>query len=217
MSTNYRAIATIMFIAFIAIGCSSTGHSDGSPDYASDPSAYESDQDYTRISDSSENLPSGRTRAREGRQQDENYAQGGQTTNIAASTYENTPYTPANNESPMTLKEPIVVSAAFDQDTQGLKGIRIKVLSGDGRMLSAKNLARKLEGLDYKVTRTDIAPYGFSKVTVFYALGFKDSAEDLSRKINASGGIKPLTWKSAFDIIVISTDKKPKHKKKHSK
>lgn len=83
---------------------------------------------------------------------------------------------------------------------------RIKIVSGDGMPLSAKQLSMQMKDMGYNVDRVDVAPFDFDKPTVFYAPGFKGSAESLAQDVKAIGGVKPLTWKSIYDIIVVSVN-----------
>ena len=80
---------------------------------------------------------------------------------------------------------------------------RINVLSGTGDIRSAAVMATRLKGLGYNVMRVEMAGRGDYKVnTVYYASGFQPEAEALAKA--SSGEIKPLSWKSTFDLIVIT-------------
>lgn len=83
------------------------------------------------------------------------------------------------------------------------KKVRIKVLSGTGDRKSATAMAMRLKELGFKVRSIDLARRNDYKVnTVFYADGFMTEAERLASEIN--GEIKPLSWKSRFDLIVVT-------------
>ena len=122
---------------------------------------------------------------------------------------------PMKNSAGIKLKEPLVIAAitaistaAPDiQEAPPAKGApRIKIVSGDGMPLSAKELSRELKKLGYNVDRVDVAPYTFQKPVVFYAPGFKEKAETLAGAIKATGGTRLLSWKSIYDIIIVSVN-----------
>jgi len=81
-------------------------------------------------------------------------------------------------------------------------GLRIKALSGDGGMLSVREIEKQLTELGYKVERIDVAPFKFDSLTVFYNKGYQGEAEEMAAKIKAR--VKPMSWESVFDLIVVS-------------
>jgi hypothetical protein len=84
-----------------------------------------------------------------------------------------------------------------------VKNGRIKVLSGTGDRHSATAMAAELKGLGYHVVRVGKAQKNDYKInTIYYATGFQSEAERLAKEIN--GEIKILSWKSAFDMIVVT-------------
>jgi len=84
----------------------------------------------------------------------------------------------------------------------------IKVLSGDGLLASAKRMNATLESMGYNVKRIDLAPSTrFPKPVVFYAKGFKESATSLANKVGQGMRVKPLTWHSIFDMIVVTANR----------
>lgn len=85
--------------------------------------------------------------------------------------------------------------------------LSIKALSGDGGMLSVRKVEEQLKGLGYKVERVDVAPFKFKTLTVFYNKGYKIEAEEMAAKIKAR--VRPMTWESVFDIIVVSGNPVP--------
>lgn len=91
------------------------------------------------------------------------------------------------------------------QYTNGLSGLKVKVLSGDGSMKSASSMARELKALGLSVERIAMAPTtNFSRHTVFYSKGMQDRASEIARNIGNDAIIKPLSWKSVFDFIVVT-------------
>jgi hypothetical protein len=112
----------------------------------------------------------------------------------------------------LRLTEPLVVASVFAlseeepvaETEETPVEPRIKIVSGDGMPLSAKMMAKQLKGKGYKIDRTDVAPYTFKEAVVFFAPGYDTNARELAGVINAKGGVKPLTWKSIYDIIIVS-------------
>ncbi len=89
------------------------------------------------------------------------------------------------------------------------KPLKIKVLAGDGRLASARAMARRIEKGGLKVELVDLAPRAdFSADTVFYLPDSEKAAKDLARSLGEKTRVKPLTWSSAFNIIVVTGKKK---------
>ncbi len=87
----------------------------------------------------------------------------------------------------------------------GLKSIRIKVLSGNGKMSSAKKMAQRLTKLGYRVEVVGMATTpDYATDTVYYKSGFEKKAADMGKKLAGKTITKPLTWSSIFDIIVVA-------------
>ena len=85
----------------------------------------------------------------------------------------------------------------------------IKVLSGDGDINSARAMANELKNLGYKVDHIEMAPRSSSTQNiVFYALNFQNEARRLADSLSGKPVLKPISWPSIFDIIVV-TGKKP--------
>ncbi len=84
--------------------------------------------------------------------------------------------------------------------------VSIKVLSGTGDMGSARVLAQKLMNEGYEVNRVDIAPTRFARNTVFYSGGFKSVALKIADSISLDAVVRPLTWGSSFNIIVVTVE-----------
>jgi outer membrane murein-binding lipoprotein Lpp len=82
------------------------------------------------------------------------------------------------------------------------KTSNIKILAGLSRMPMARVFASKLTATGYRVERVDQAPRSFEKTTVYYASGYENEARDIARRIGKDIAIKPITWNSAFRIIV---------------
>ena len=102
-------------------------------------------------------------------------------------------------------EKPAAASAVPAPEGQDPQAIRIKVLSGNGKMTSARKMARRLANLGYRVESTGLAStpdYGAD--TVYYRKGLEKEASDMTGKLGAKTVTKPLTWTSVFDIIVVA-------------
>lgn len=87
--------------------------------------------------------------------------------------------------------------------------LKIKVLSGNGHLNSALKMAQRLKKMAYKITRIDSAPRSdFSRNTVFFARNVESQGRRLVASLGGQTICKPLSWHSAFDLIVV-TGKNP--------
>lgn len=92
---------------------------------------------------------------------------------------------------------------------KGIRKFKIKVLSGDGDLNSAKKIAKKLRNMGYKIKLIDQAPRSnFLINTVFFAPKFQNEAKQLTSRLGGNTISKPLSWSSVFDLIVV-TGKNP--------
>ncbi len=83
--------------------------------------------------------------------------------------------------------------------------IRLKVLSGNGKMAVAVRAAKKLAALGYKVAKIDLAPRSnFHGLTLYYTAGYEKEAQQLRKKFGADMEIKPMTWASEFPLILVA-------------
>ena len=83
--------------------------------------------------------------------------------------------------------------------------LNIKVLSGDGNLNSAKRMAKQLGDMGYRVQMIDRAPRATFKTSViFYAANVVDEARRLHTDLGYNPILKPLTWSSRFDIILVT-------------
>lgn len=97
---------------------------------------------------------------------------------------------------------------ALDDDRSKIK---IKILSGDGKLNSAKNLAKTLQSLGYSINRVALAPSTkYSKTFVYYAKDYKREGMELTEHIGKDSQLRPLSWKSIFDIIIVTKNKRYK-------
>jgi septal ring factor EnvC (AmiA/AmiB activator) len=87
----------------------------------------------------------------------------------------------------------------------GLKSIRMKVLSGDGKIDSAKRMAKRLTAMGYKVETVGMAEStDYPANTVYFTAKYKKEAKTLASRLGKDTIVKPLTWKSVFSIIVVT-------------
>ena len=87
--------------------------------------------------------------------------------------------------------------------------LKIKVLSGDGHLESAKMIAEKLNAIGCNVKRIDHAPRSnFINTTIYSSPEFQIEAKYLSTYLGSNAVHLPLTWSSVFDIIVVTGKKK---------
>ncbi len=85
------------------------------------------------------------------------------------------------------------------------KPIKIKVLAGDGKMASARSLSKRLGKMGYRVTEIDRAKRSDYQVnTIYFGSGYRTAAETLAKLLGGGAESKPLTWQSAFNIIVVT-------------
>jgi|Deesub1362A_J573_1020465.scaffolds.fasta_scaffold00165_40 predicted RNase H-like nuclease (RuvC/YqgF family) len=96
--------------------------------------------------------------------------------------------------------------AALEQKIEALfSNPKIKVLSGDGKLSSAKKMSKKLKKMGFNVVRIDYAPRSdFKRNVVFYSQNFQNAAKRIAEGLDKNTAIKPLTWFSVFDIIVVT-------------
>jgi hypothetical protein len=88
---------------------------------------------------------------------------------------------------------------------KSIADIKIKVLNGNGNIVSAKRMEKKIVAMGYEVERVDDAPrFTFKTNTIYYADCCKDDAEELARKLGGRTITKSLTWNSIFDIIAVT-------------
>jgi hypothetical protein len=85
------------------------------------------------------------------------------------------------------------------------KAVKIKVLTGDGKIASAHRMSKKLGSMGYQVMQVDRARRSDFKVnTVFFKAGHQTAAMTLAKQLGKDAISKPLTWPSVFNIIVVT-------------
>jgi len=99
-------------------------------------------------------------------------------------------------------------AAAIDKEA-GAKPLRIKVLSGDGRLASARAMARRIEKSGLKVEIVDHAPRSnFAEDTIYYTADAEKEAKEIAKSLGGKAVLKPMTWPSSFGIIAVTGRKK---------
>jgi myosin heavy subunit len=102
-------------------------------------------------------------------------------------------------------REAAVEERPSAKKTDGLKSIRIKVLSGDGKIDSAKKMAKRITALGYKVENVGMSENtDYPANTVYFAPNHKAQAKSLASKLGKETISKPLSWKSVFQLIVVT-------------
>jgi hypothetical protein len=90
-----------------------------------------------------------------------------------------------------------------------IKTLKVKVLCGNGDLGSAKQMADVLRGKGYTIEIIGFADRSnFTRNTVYYTPAFHEDAKRLSLVIGKDTELKPLTWSSVFDLIVVTGKKK---------
>jgi len=85
------------------------------------------------------------------------------------------------------------------------KVLRVKVLSGNGKMSSAREMSEKLKKLGYKIENTGLAPRSnFDVITIYFAPDYKSEAQQVAKQLGGGAIAKPLTWPSGFHVIVVT-------------
>jgi hypothetical protein len=109
----------------------------------------------------------------------------------------------------VSKREEIKKSADEKQSTEGketsLKNLKVKVLSGNGKLPTARQMSKRLITMGYRVedigtaTRTD-----YTVNTIYFAPDYKTEAQRLAAQLGGKTIAKPLTWSSVFHIIVVA-------------
>jgi hypothetical protein len=85
------------------------------------------------------------------------------------------------------------------------KALTIKVLAGDGNIISARSLSKRLGKMGYRVKLIDKAPRSdFDTTIVYYGTDHRAAAETMAKRLGGGTATRPLTWSSAFDVIIVT-------------
>jgi len=94
---------------------------------------------------------------------------------------------------------------AVEGKETSLKNLKVKVLSGNGKLPTAKQMSKRLIAMGYKVADVGTAARTDYKVnTIYFASDYKAEAQRLAVRLGGKTIAKPLTWTSAFHIIVVA-------------
>ena len=109
----------------------------------------------------------------------------------------------------ISKRDEIKKSADEKQAVEGketsLKNLKVKVLSGNGKLPTARQMSKKLIGMGYRVadigtaSRTD-----YTVNTIYFASDYKEEAQRLAARLGGKTIAKPLTWSSVYHIIVVA-------------
>jgi chromosome segregation ATPase len=96
-----------------------------------------------------------------------------------------------------------------EESQADVRSLKMKVLSGDGNLSSAQEMAKKLRSMGYSIRAVDLAPQSnFSRDTVYFTSRSHQQAKRLLSRLGSNAILKPLTWPSDFDLIIV-TGKNP--------
>ena len=89
--------------------------------------------------------------------------------------------------------------------------IKVKVLSGNNDLKIARQTADRLVDLGYDVDRVDLASRSdFTASYIYYAKNLKEVALTMASELSIlKSNIRPLSWVSVYDIIVVTTAAPP--------
>ena len=120
-----------------------------------------------------------------------------------AMAYSNLP-TLAKKLTELQLNHETLSSKSYELE-EDIQKLEIKVLSGDGNINSAKEMAKRLGNMGYKIKLFHYAPRSdFSQNTVYSTPKFRKEAKRLVDRLGGSTIFKDLSWPSAFDLIVVT-------------
>ncbi|MFB3924858.1 MAG: LytR C-terminal domain-containing protein [Syntrophales bacterium] len=88
-------------------------------------------------------------------------------------------------------------------EKESIKSLRIKILAGNSRLSSARALSSKLTGMGYRIEKVDRAPRSFAATTVFFAADSENEAKNIANKLGAGTAMKPITWSSVYNLIIV--------------
>ncbi|MFO7964810.1 MAG: TolC family protein [Desulfobacterales bacterium] len=107
-----------------------------------------------------------------------------------------------------------IAPAAVDRSVRAVaddadeKSLKIKVLSGDGDLGTARKAAEKIKNAGYRPAPVDYAPRSdFKQNTIYFSKKYKAQAERTADVLNMPNTrLKPLNWQSDFDMIVVTVN-----------
>jgi len=85
------------------------------------------------------------------------------------------------------------------------KSLKIKVLSGNGKLPTARQMSKKLIEMGYRVGDIGTANRAdYAVNTIYFASDYKTEAQRLAARLGGKTIAKPLTWSSVYHIIVVA-------------
>jgi len=88
---------------------------------------------------------------------------------------------------------------------KGARGLKIKVLYGNADPKSAEKMAKRLKDMGHDIPVIDQAPRSnFDITTIYFAPNSKYEAKRLMSDLGDKFLLKPLSWPSKFDLIVVT-------------
>lgn len=89
--------------------------------------------------------------------------------------------------------------------SKNAKGLKIKVLYGNADPQSAAKMAQRLKNMGHDIQVVDQAPRSnFNITTIYFAPNSKYEAKRLISDLGDEILLKPLSWSSKFDLIVVT-------------
>lgn len=86
-----------------------------------------------------------------------------------------------------------------------LKALRMKVLSGNGKLSAARDMSTKIAKMGYKSEDIGLASRADFKVTtIYYAPEYQKEADKLAARLGGETISKLMTWPSVFHIILVA-------------
>ena len=102
-------------------------------------------------------------------------------------------------------KEELEKKLSSSSNLKDIGKLKIKVLTGDGNLASAQNMANRMKQMGYQIKMIDRAPKAtFLQDTVYFTSNVKKDAKALAARLGGSAVLKPLSWSSEFNIIVVT-------------
>ena len=108
-------------------------------------------------------------------------------------------------EADISKKDEVTKTPALQRKLIDLKTPKIKILSGNGKLVPARDMSKKLIGMGYKIEDIGIAARtDFRENTIYYASDYQKEAEQLEARLGGDTVSRPLTWTSVYHIIVVA-------------
>jgi hypothetical protein len=103
------------------------------------------------------------------------------------------------------MKKPADEKPAVQGKEISLKNLKVKVLSGNGKLPTARQMSKRLIGMGYRVADIGTASRAdYTANTIYFAPDYKAEAQRLAARLGGKTIAKPLTWSSVFHIIVVA-------------